>query len=56
MGNLERLCVPSGAFSINRGSIASVSYVFEYFCFPYWADEVCRRWMLDVRLPSLGFL
>ena len=35
MGNLERLCVPSGASSINRGSVASMPYVFEDFCFPY---------------------
>ena len=31
MGNLGRLCVPSGAFFINRGSVASVPYVFEDF-------------------------
>ena len=47
--------MPSGAFSINRGSVASEPYVFEDFCFPYLANEVCRRWMLDVRLSSLGF-
>ena len=35
MGNLEWLCVPSGVSSINRGSVASVPYVFEDFCFPY---------------------
>ena len=35
MGNFERLCVPSDAFSINRGSVASVPCVFEDFCFPY---------------------
>ena len=29
MGNLERLLEPSSAFSINRGSVASVPYVFE---------------------------
>ena len=35
MGNFERLRVSSGAFSINRGSVASVPYFFEYFCFPH---------------------
>ena len=29
MGNLERLREPSGDFSINGGSVASVPYVFE---------------------------
>ena len=54
-GNSERLRVPSDAFSINRGSVASGPYVFEDFYFPYWTDEVFRRWMLDVRLSSLRF-
>ena len=31
MGNLERLRLPSGAFSINRGSVAPVPYVFRRF-------------------------
>ena len=31
MGNLERSREPSGAFSINGGSVASVPYVFEDF-------------------------
>ena len=31
MENLERLCVPSSAFSINRDSVASVPYFFEDF-------------------------
>ena len=34
MGNFQRLGVPSDAFSINRGSAATVPYVFEDFCFP----------------------
>ena len=31
MGNLERLSMPSSAFSINRGSIASVPYAILRF-------------------------
>ena len=30
--------------------------LFENFCFPQQVNEVWRRWMLDVLLPSLGSL
>ena len=51
--NLERLREPSGAFSINGGSVASVPYVFEDSAFHimrmnFAEDECsmfgCLRW------------
>ena len=48
--------MPSDASPINRGFVASVPCTFENFCFPQQVNEVWRRWMLDVLLPSLESL
>ena len=66
MGNLERLREPSGAFSINGGSVASVPFVFEDFAFHImrmkFAEDGysmfgCLRWVSSnaFRSSFLGF-
>ena len=52
-GEFETVAYAFDDFSINRDSVTSWPYALEDFCFPYRMNEVCRRWMLDVWLPSL---